>query len=159
VTFNRMYATMKDIKTYLPNPYLVMIEGFCVSSKDIDTGPRGQADINSRDFLLLMGYGVNRFESANPPNECAAAWGEQHYGGGLCSGMPAATPERASVHQATLTGHLTRANFAKYVPTGSTSTYCEQFKHYKSGRLIHVLWPIRGKRPVTIAVPAGATPE
>jgi len=47
----------------------------------------------------------------------------------------------------------------KYVPTGSTSTYCEQFKHYKTGKLVHVLWTIRGKRPVSVKVPARTTLE
>ena len=46
---------------------------------------------------------------------------------------------------------------AKYVPTGSTSLYCQQFKHYKTGKLVHVLWTIRGKRPVSVKVPAGTT--
>jgi hypothetical protein len=30
---------------------------------------------------------------------------------------------------------------------GSTSTYCEQFKHFKTSKLVHVLWTIRGNRP------------
>jgi len=157
VTFNRMYATMKDMKEYLPDPYLVMIEGFCVSSKDIDTGEKGQADIVTRNYLLLIGYGVTRFESAPQGFDCANYWGEQHYGGGLCTRLPVAMPKPAYVHFATLTRHLNRANFTKYVPTGSTSTYCEQFKHYKTGELVHVLWTIRGTQPVTVKVDPGAT--
>src|SRR6476660_3776284 len=107
--------------------------------------------------MLLMGYGVTRFESPNARFDCAGYWGETHYGGGWCTRLPLATPKLAYVHYATLTRHLNRANFTKYVPTGSTSTFCEQFKHYKSGKLIHVMWTVRGQRPVTIKVPAGAT--
>ncbi len=159
VVFNRMYPIMKDIKQYKKDPYLVMVEGFCVSSKDIDTGEEGKSEIATRDMLVLMGYGVTRFESADPAFTCANYWGEQHYGGGLCSRMPVAMPELAYVNYATLTRHLNRANFTKYVPTGSTSTYCEQFKHYKTGKLIHALWTIRGKRPVSVKVPAGTSLE
>src|SRR5256714_9672401 len=82
VVFNRLYPIMKDIKQYKPNPYLVLIEGFAVSSKDIDTGEESQADICMRDFLVLMGYGVTRFEGCNSPWDCANYWGENHYGGG-----------------------------------------------------------------------------
>jgi hypothetical protein len=159
VVLNRLYPILKDIKQYKPNPYLVLIEGFCVSSKDLDTGQQGQADITMRDFLVLMGYGVTRFESPNAPFDCANYWGENHYGGGWCSRLPLAMPKLAYTHYATMTRHLNRANFTRYVPTGSTSTYCQQFKHYKSGKLVHVLWTVRGKRPVTIKVPPGATLE
>jgi hypothetical protein len=38
VVLNRLYPILKDIKQYNPNPYLVLIEGFCIGSKDIDTG-------------------------------------------------------------------------------------------------------------------------
>jgi len=159
VVLNRLYPIMKDIKQHKPDPYLVLIEGFCVSSKDFDTGQQGQANIAMRDFLVLMGYGVTRFEAPNSPFDCANYWGENHYGGGWNSRLPLAMPKLAYTHYATMTRHLNRANFSKYVTTGSTSTFCEQFKHYKSGKLVHVLWTIRGQRPVTVKVPAGATLE
>lgn len=157
VVLNRLYPIMKDIKQYKPNPYLVLIEGTCISSADLDTGQRGQADIAMRDFLVLMGYGVTRFESCNAPFDCANYWGENHYGGGWCTRLPLAMPKLAYCHYATMTRHLNRANYVKYVPTGSTSVFAQQFKHYKTGKLVHVLWTVRGKRPVTVKVPAGAT--
>lgn len=159
VVLNRLYPILKDVKEHKKNPYLVLIEGFCVSSKDIDTGETGQADIAMRDFLVLMGYGVTRFESPNSPFDCANYWGENHYGGGWNNRLPLATPKLAYTHYATMTRHLNRANFQKYVPTGSHSTWCQQFKHYKTGKLVHVLWTARGTRPATVKVPAGATVE
>jgi len=159
VVLNRMYPIMKDIRQYVKDPYYVLIEGTCISSKDLDTGEQGQAEIGIRDFLVLMGYGVTQLESGNAPFDCANYWGENHYGGGWCNRLPLATPKPAYVQYATLTRHVNRANFNKYVPTGSTSVYCQQYKHYKTGKLIHVLWTIRGKRPVTVQVPAGATLE
>src|SRR5262249_11723686 len=68
-----------------------------------------------------------------------------------------AMPKPAYVHYATMSRHLNRANFTKFVTTGSTSTYCQQFKHYKTNKLVHVLWTIRGTRPVSVKVPKGAT--
>lgn len=159
VVLNRLYPILKDIKEHKKNPYLVLIEGFCVSSKDIDTGETGQADIAMRDFLVLMGYGVTRFESPNSPFDCANYWGENHYGGGWNNRLPLATPKLAYTHYATMTRHLNRANFTKYVPTGSHSTFCQQFQHFKTKKLVHVLWTIRGTRPVTVKVPAGTTLE
>lgn len=159
VVLNRLYPILKDIKQYKPDPYLVLIEGFCVSSKDLDTGQRGQADIAMRNFLVLMGYGVTRFEAPNSAFDCANYWGENHYGGGWCSRLPVAMPHLAYAHYATMTRHLNRANFTKFVATGSTSTYCEQFKHYKTAKLVHVLWTIRGKRPVNVKVAKGTTLE
>lgn len=159
VVLNRMYPIFQDIKKYVKDPYFTLIEGTCISSKDIDTGERGQAAIGIRDFLVLMGYGVTIFESGNAPFDCANYWGENHYGGGWLSRLPLAMPKPAYVQYATMTRHLNRANFVKYVPTGSTSTYAQQYKHYKTGKLVHVIWTIRGTRPVNIKVPDGATIE
>ena len=158
VVLNRMYPIFKDIKQYKPNPYFVLIEGFCISSKDIDTGQQGQAEIGMRDFLVLLGYGINNFESNNAPFDCANYWGENHYGGGWLSRLPVAQPKLGYVHYATLTRHLNRANFAKYLPTGSTTAFCQQFKHYKDGHLVHTLWNVRGKRQVTLQVSPEAKP-
>ncbi len=159
VDFNRLCPIMKDIRQYKPDPYLVVVEGTSVSSRDLDTGEEEQADICTRDFLNLIGYGVTRFESSDAPFDCAGYWGENHYGGGWCNRKPMCTPKLAYINYATLTRHINRANFTKYLPTGSTSTYCQQYKHYKTGKLIHVLWTIRGKRIVSVKVPSGATLE
>ena len=42
-----------------------------------------------------------------------------------------------------------------WIPTGSLNVYALQFKHYRTGKLVHVLWTLRGKRPVTLDVPEG----
>jgi hypothetical protein len=159
VSFSRLWAIMKDIKQYKPDPYMVVVEGTSISSKDIDTGEQEQADVATRGFLLLIGYGITRFESADCPFDPANYWGENHYGGGWCNRKPVATPKLAYINYATLTRHINRANFTKYLPTGSTSTYCQQFKHYKTGKLIHVLWTIRGKRTVNVKVAPGTSLE
>ncbi|MDA1143150.1 MAG: hypothetical protein O3B01_31705 [Planctomycetota bacterium] len=126
---------------------------------DLQPDPFGHIWTAPTPPTYKMGYGVARFESCNPAYNCANYWGEQHYGGGLNNRLPVATPGLAYVNYATITRHLNRANFTRYIPTGSTSTYCQQFKHYKTGKLIHVLWTIRGKRPVSVKVPPGTTLE
>jgi hypothetical protein len=45
---------------------------------------------------------------------------------------------------------LNRCNFEGWTPTGSLSVYAMRFKHYKTGQIVHVLWTLRGKRPVSI---------
>jgi hypothetical protein len=157
VVLNRMCPILGEIRKYKKDPYLCLIEGTCISSKDIDTMEQGQAEIGIRDFLVLIGYGVTLLESNNAPFDCANYWGENHYGGGWMTRLPLAMPKLAYTHYGTLTRHINRANFTKYIPTGSTSVYCQQYKHYKTGKLVHVLWTIRGQRPVTVKVAAGAT--
>ncbi|MHB0940019.1 MAG: COG1470 family protein, partial [Armatimonadota bacterium] len=158
VVLNRLYPTLQDIKKYIKDPYLVLVEGTCTSSKDYDTTPEDQANVCTRNLLVLMGYGVSNLESgSNAPFDCANYWGENHYGGGYCSRLPLAMPKLAYVSYATLTRHVNRKNFIKYVPTGSTSVYCQQYKHYQTGDPTYVLWTIRGTRPVTVKVQPGQT--
>ena len=157
VVLNRLYPVLQDVKKYKPNPYLVVVEGTCISSADYDTSYEDQANIATRNFLVLIGYGINNHESSNAPFDCANYWGENHYGGGYCTRLPLAMPKLAYVSYATLTRHINRCNFTRYVPTGSTSTYCQEYRHYKTGKLVYVLWTIRGKRPVSVNVSQGQT--
>ena len=159
VVLNRLYPIFQDIKKYKKNPYFVMIEGPAISSADVDTTPEEHANNCTRNMLGLFGYGVYNHESANQPFDCANYWGENHYGGGLCTRLPKIMPKIAYVSSATMTRHLNRCNFVKYVPTGSTSAYCQQYKHYKDGHQVNVLWTIRGKRQVNVKVAPGAALE
>jgi len=160
VVLNRLYPVLQDIKKFIPDPYLVLVEGTCTSSRDYDTTPEDQANVCTRNLLVLIGYGVSNLESgSNAPYDCANYWGENHYGGGYCSRLPLAMPKLAYVSYATLTRHVNRRNFVKYVPTGSTSVYCQQYKHYQTRAPTYVLWTIRGKRPVTVRVNPGQTVE
>ena len=100
---------------------------------------------------------LNRLEGAvdsahaysNSPCRCAGAWGEQHYGSGLCEPLPLLNPRPGYSAYATMTRQLNRMNFVKVVKTPSNTVFCVEFKHYKTGKLLHVFWTIRGQRPVT----------
>jgi hypothetical protein len=48
-------------------------------------------------------------------------------------------------------------NYVKAIDTGSATTFCLQFKHYKTGELLHVFWTVRGARTVVLEVPTGGT--
>ncbi len=157
VVLNRMYPVLSDIRKYKKDPDFVLVEGTHISSKDIDTGQIGQAEISIRNYLVLMGYGITKFESGNAPFDCANYWGENHYGGGWMSRVPMAMPKLAYVYLATISRNLNRCNFVKYIPTPSTSSYCQQYKHYKDGHLVHPFWTVRGTRDVTLKLPAGAS--
>jgi hypothetical protein len=114
-----------------------------------------EADHTVRSFLILAAYGTTRHLGWPTPFACAGAWGESHYGGGMCDRLPVLSPKPVYPAYAALTRQLNRMNYVKMVPTGSHTTLCLQFKHYKTGELLHVFWTIRGKRPVRMAVPAG----
>src|SRR5262249_26387105 len=90
-------------------------------------------------------------------SHCAGAWGEQHYGSGLCEPIPLLSPRPVCSAYATLTRQLNRMNFVRVVPTPGRTVFCLQFKHYKTGELLHVLWTLRGTRPVSVESPRGTT--
>lgn len=109
-----------------------------------------EADHTVRAHLILAAYGTTRHLGCPAAFACAGSWGETHYGGGLCERQPILSPKPAYVAYATMTRQLNRMNFVKQVHTGSNSVLCLQFKHYKSGDLLHVFWTLRGKRGVTL---------
>ncbi len=109
-----------------------------------------EADHTIRSALILCAYGVTRQYSGPKTFHIVESYGEQHYGGGLCARLPLLNPKPAYAAYATMTRQLNRMNFVKSIDTGSTSVFCLQFKHYKTGELLHVLWTLRGKRPVTL---------
>ncbi len=135
VVLNRLYPILQDVKKYKPNPYLVVVDGTCISSADYDTSDEDQANIATRNFLVLIGYGINNHESSNAPFDCANYWGENHYGGGYCTRLPLAMPKLAYVSYATLTRHINRCNFVRYVLTGSISTYARNTNTIKQENL------------------------
>lgn len=156
VSLHRLYMTRKEMEQAgVKNPLLPMYEGPCVPSGPGAITEQEQADITIRNSLLLMVYGIDVQNGGFPGFDTASYWGEQHYGFGVMNRVSLETPKPAYTALATLTRHLNRANFNKWVKTGSLNTYALQFKHYRTGKLVHVLWTLRGKRPATIH-PAGA---
>lgn len=157
VALHRLYMTRSEMTKHgIKKPMLPMYEGPCVPSGPGALTDQEQADITIRNSLILQVYGIDIQNGGFPAFDTSSYWGEQHYGFGVLNRVSLETPKIAYTALATLTRHLNRANYEKWVPTGSLNTYALQFKHYKTGKLVHVMWTIRGKRPVTIEVPAGA---
>ncbi len=157
VALHRMYLCREEFrKAGLPNPWLPMYEGPCLPSRPGSLTPAEHAALSVRNSLILLAYGVVFQTGGWAAFDAGSYWGEQHYGGGICDPLPLATPKPSYAAYATMTRQLNRRNFDKWVPTGSLSTYAMQFRHYKDNSLVHVFWTIRGRRPVSVAVPAGA---
>lgn len=144
-------------KTGKPWPNFTAIEGPAVSPSRPGALTRQQeSDHSIRAFLILAAYGNNRHLGWPTPSTCAGYWGETHYGGGMCEPLPLLSPNPIYPAYAALTRQLNRMNFVKQIHTGSNTTLCLQFKHYKSGELLHVLWTVKGKRPAQLDASAGA---
>lgn len=157
VVQHRLYELVNEFKKIGKVPRLTMHEGTCADTPPGALTFEEQADIYTRNFLSFFAYGVTRHPSGPSSFDCGNYWGEEHYGCcGLFTRVPYCNPKPSYVAYATLTRHLNRANFEKWLPTGSLSTYCHQYKHSKTNKLIHVFWCIRGQRPVTLTVPKGA---
>lgn len=133
-----------------------MYEGPCLPSRPGGLTTKEQADIGVRNSLMLLGYGVDQQLGGWCPFDTSSYWGEQHYGGGIFERIPLTRPKPPYAAFATMTRHLSRKNFSRWLPVGSRSTYALEFKHYKTGALVHTLWTIRGTRAVTATVPKGA---
>jgi hypothetical protein len=159
VTFSSAMWQLKQEwgKTGKPWPKLITIEGPGTSpARPGAVTALEEADHTVRAVFILASYNTTRFLGWPGASHCAGYWGEQHYGSGLLEPLPLLNPRPVYSSYATMTRQLNRMNFVKVVPTPSNTVFCMQFKHYKTGELLHVLWTLRGTRPATIDVPAGA---
>ncbi|NQU10245.1 hypothetical protein HQ590_05615, partial [bacterium] len=156
VTLHRFWQCWQELRQAgITNLALPMYEGPCLPSRPGALTEEEFANHLARSVLILNAYGVDQFPGAWGAFECSAAWGEQHYGGGVMHRLPLERPKPAYAAHATLSRHLNRENFKKWLPTGSLSVYALQYQHYQNGDLTHVLWTIRGTRPVSVTVPPG----
>ncbi|MBO5823175.1 MAG: hypothetical protein J6R86_09185, partial [Lentisphaeria bacterium] len=130
-------------------PLIVTVEGPCIGGvKDGALTAEQHAAHSIRIMLILSTYGINRFFSTiggGPEN--SSYWGEQHYAGGG-STRHKADPYYIVGAQATLIRHMRYMEFVKWIPTGSLSTYCIQYKDSKTGAIMYAIWTVRGKREV-----------
>ena len=101
-----------------------------------------------RGALILGAYGVNRQFAISSVADCASYWGEQHYGSGLFSRLNDLNPHVGVASVGTMIRHLRHMEFAGWIPLGSLSAYCLEFKDSRNGEKLYVMWTIRGRRPV-----------
>jgi len=152
-TIHRLYQLREEFKKVGKDPYLIFLEGNFVPTAEGALSLNEQADLVVRNTLAYYAYGIDRLATVICAYDAGNYYGEEHYGNGyVCGRLPLACPKPAYAAVATMTRHLNRANFIGPVTTGSTSVYCLQYKHYKTGDLMHALWTIRGKRPLSLTV-------
>ncbi len=145
------------LKTGKPWPKLSTIEGPGSSpARPGAVTAQQEADHTIRAVLVLAAYNTTRFLGWPTASHCAGAWGETHYGSGMCEPLPLLNPRPVYSAYAAMTRQLNRMNFVKLIPTPSPTVFCCQFKHYKTGELLHVFWNVRGKRSVTLKVAPAA---
>jgi len=153
---HRLYILKEEYKKAgITDPMLVYIEGIFSPTEPGALTWEEQAERYHRWTLLSMAYGVERFHAGWFAFDCADYYGADHYGGcGIQRRIPYMDPKPAYAHFATMTRHLERAKFEKWLPTGSNTAYCLQFR--KDGQPLYALWTVRGKRPVTVTLAGDA---
>ena len=147
-------ATWKQFKQ--TPPVWPAVEGPCIAP--VTPGaltPQQHADHFVRSALILGAYGVNRQFSMGAPADCAGWWGEQHYGGGMMSRLSGLNPHPTYSAVGTLIRNLRHMEFVGWEPTGSLSVYALRFRDSRNGRSLHVLWTLRGRRDIALALPKG----
>ena len=158
LALHRLYMVREEWRKFGKDPVMPVMEGPFLPTEPGALSLQQQADYLHRYALMMLAYGVDEQIGGPLGADCLSYYGEQHYGGnGYFTRLPVVLPKPAYAAFATWTRHLNRMNFSKWIPTGSLTAYCLQYKHYQTGRLTHALWTVRGKRPVTLTVPEGTT--
>lgn len=118
----------------------------------VDSGrPLGllkQAEWKARDSLMALSYGYDTISVAGINDASDAYYYSIWANGGLTTRYPLMSPRPSYAAIATLTQVLDRAKFQRFVPTGSTVCYLEEFQ--RDGDWIYALWTPRGEREVSL---------
>ena len=159
-TGHRKWQLRQEWKKVSKEPEYIFVEGNFVPAIPGAVTEAEQADYIVRNHLHFLAYNMYNLPAGITGVSSSNYYGEEHYGGGYPVGrVPHLSPRPAYAAYATLTRHLNRKNFVKYVPTGSTTVFCVEFGHYETGDLTHVLWTVRGTRPATLTLPVGSEVE
>ena len=146
-SIHSMYYFQNAWKKYRPDkkPLLVFGEGPDVSpvypgacTEEIAAAHR------IRCSIIMAGYGANHQHSW--ATSIHQSGGENHCTGGFLDNEVSLNPELAYSAFATHIRHMRDSLFESYSNPGSFSAYCANFRNHKTGRLIRVIWSIRGTR-------------
>ncbi len=114
-------------------------------------GLETQAEWKVRDALLALAYGMDTI-SIGGLNDASSGYYQSIWAnGGLCFRYPTMAPKPAYLAVAILTQVLDQAKFQRFVPTGSTVLYVQEFKH--GDDWIYAIWTPRGTRHTTLEFP------
>lgn len=152
-TVHRLWQLRQEMKKAgMTDPYLIFTEGNFLPTNEGALSLQQQADYQVRNTLHYYSYGIDRLANIAIDYDSASYYGEEHYGAGIATRFPLAYPKPAYAAAATMTRQLNGMNFVQYLPTGSATVFCLQYQHYKDkDRILHVLWTVRGKRPVFVS--------
>lgn len=117
-------------------------------------GLRTQAEWKARDALLGLAYGFDTISVAGLNDAGDGYYFSIWANGGLTGRWPEMAPKPAYAAIATLTQVLDRAKFQRWVPTGSTVFYAQEFK--RDGEWVYAFWTPRGTRKATVEFPSDA---
>ena len=158
-TGHRKWQLRQEWKKIGKEPEFIFVEGNFIPATPGGVTVAEQADYVMRHLLHFLAYEMYNLPAGVTGVSSANWYGEEHYGTGyLVDRRPYLSPNPAYATFATLTRHLNRKNFVRYLPTGSLSVFCLQFEHHETGELTHVMWTVRGKRPVSLNVGRGGKP-
>ncbi len=111
-------------------------------------GHRTQAEWKVRDGLLALAYGFETI-SIGGLNDAGNGYYYSIWGnGGLTGRWPELAPKPSYAAVATLTQVLDHAKFVRFVPTGSTVLYAQEFQ--RDAEWIYAFWTPRGTREMKL---------
>ena len=156
-SLHRLYMLKEEYRRFgLPDPHLPYVEGIFVPTEPGACTWDEQAERYHRWTLISLAYGITHFYSGWFAFDCGDYYGAEHYGGcGIQRRIPYSDPKPAYAHFATMTRLLDRTVFERWLPTGSLTCYCLEFRR-TTGETVYALWTVRGRRPVTLAVDGAA---
>ncbi len=111
-------------------------------------GPQKQAEWKARDGLIALAYGFDTISIAGINDASSAYYYSIWGGGGLTGRYPIMAPKPSYAAIATLTQVLDSAKFVRFVPSGSTVLYVQEFQ--RGDEWIYAVWTPRGERDVTL---------
>jgi len=147
----------KKMYGYEDHPIIVS-EAIYHSTNPGNLTRREQSDYYVRDFLIGLAYGVKLFGMPATITDCGDYYYDSNWGAvALCNGWRRGehNPKPSYVAYANMTRVLDRAEYVKYLDTGSAGVFALSFKH-KDGENLYPMWTLRGKRKLTLALSADA---
>lgn len=117
-------------------------------------GRKTQAEWKVRDGLLALAYGYDTISIAGINDAGNGYYFSPWANGGLNERYPIMAPKPAYAAVATLTQVLDQAKFQRFVPTGSTVCYLQEFQ--RGPDWVYAAWTPRGLRELTLNFPADA---
>jgi hypothetical protein len=152
VTPNRMWLLKENMKLhgYSDIP-VIHTESYYPTSHELALGHQRSADHTVRVSVLSLALESDVLANCFTLHDCAGYWGSQHYGCiGLIGRAPEFNPKPAFPMFSTMTRMIDTEKFDGFIPTGSATAYCVQFK--SGTELTWCLWTVRGEREATLTM-------